>query len=376
MNVDIRPIPVPDALGTPAAVDFEAYAAFAEALDVEVHGSDELSFGADELLVFSRDQRYTARHAFGAWDGARLVGAANVVWELDADATTAFSTVLGVAPELRRRGVGGRLLAELERTAREAGRHTLVLRGSHRIDEDAPDADADAPDGAPAAGSEVASGAERLRAPQGDASIAADEPSARFALAHGYALGQLDRMSAMPVTGRADEFRNRLARHEASSPAYRLVTWSDRAPDHLIGSLAGAHERMSVDAPSGAIDYEPEVWTADRIRGEEQDALDAGRRMVVTAAVTENGEVAGYTMLALAPRKRVAYQDDTLVLAEHRGHGLGMRMKLANLLELGRIAPDRERVLTWNADENAHMLAINIALGFEPVAVDSSWQKG
>ncbi len=140
--------------------------------------------------------------------------------------------------------------------------------------------------------------------------------------------------------------------------------------------MAHARERMSVDAPSGGIDYEQETWDADRIRAEERDALEAGRRTIITAAITDDGTVTGYTQFALAPRKRVAFQDDTLVLADHRGHGLGMRMKLANLVELGHAAPDRDRVITWNADENAHMLAINFALGFAPVAVNSAWQKG
>jgi GNAT superfamily N-acetyltransferase len=357
MNVDIRPILVPASLGTPGSVEFEAFAAFAEALEVEAHGNDELSFGADELLAFYGDERHTVRRAFAAWDGDRLVGVANVVWESDPDANTAFSTILGVSPELRRRGIASRLLAALERTAREAGRPNLVLRADHRIDHGE-------------------TGAARLRAPQGDASISADEPAAGFALARGYQLGQVDRMSAMQVKGRAKEFGERLAQHEASSPGYRLVTWHDRTPAELIDAMAHARERMSVDAPSGAIDFERETWDADRIRAEEHHALDAGRRTIITAAITDDGEVAGYTQFLLAPRKRVAFQDDTFVLADHRGHGLGMRMKLANLVELAQAAPDRERVITWNADENAHMLAINIALGFEAVAVDSSWQKG
>ena len=29
---------------------------------------------------------------------------------------------------------------------------------------------------------------------------------------------------------------------------------------------------------------------------------------------------------------------------------------------------------TWNAQENAHMLAINVALGFAPASVDAEWQ--
>jgi GNAT superfamily N-acetyltransferase len=33
------------------------------------------------------------------------------------------------------------------------------------------------------------------------------------------------------------------------------------------------------------------------------------------------------------------------------------------------------RIHTWNAEENAHMLAINVALGFRAVGVTGMWQK-
>jgi hypothetical protein len=33
------------------------------------------------------------------------------------------------------------------------------------------------------------------------------------------------------------------------------------------------------------------------------------------------------------------------------------------------------RILTWNAGENAPMRAINDAIGFEPCALDGNWQK-
>ena len=76
------------------------------------------------------------------------------------------------------------------------------------------------------------------------------------------------------------------------------------------------------------------------------------------------------------PASAVAYQSDTLVVAAHRGHALGMRMKLANLVRLGEVAPERTTVYTWNADENEHMLAINIALGFEPHGMSAEFQRG
>mgnify|MGYP002653344585 CR=1 FL=1 len=59
----------------------------------------------------------------------------------------------------------------------------------------------------------------------------------------------------------------------------------------------------------------------------------------------------------------------------HRGHGLGLRVKAVNLLALREAVPTVRRVHTWNAGENAHMLAINTALGFRPVSLEGVWEK-
>ena len=80
-------------------------------------------------------------------------------------------------------------------------------------------------------------------------------------------------------------------------------------------------------------------------------------------------------MLELAPSKPwLAEQDDTLVAAGHRGHRLGMLVKIANLRRLAEL-PRVERVTTFNAAENEHMLAINVALGFRPAGWDGEWQR-
>ena len=51
-----------------------------------------------------------------------------------------------------------------------------------------------------------------------------------------------------------------------------------------------------------------------------------------------------------------------------------MLVKIANLRRLAGY-PDVQRVTTFNAAENDHMLAINVALGFRPAGWDGEWQR-
>ena len=64
----------------------------------------------------------------------------------------------------------------------------------------------------------------------------------------------------------------------------------------------------------------------------------------------------------------MAFQGDTGVRPDHRGHGLGAWMKAVNHLRLADERPDVEWVQTWNAASNEPMLRINRALGFAPGA--------
>ena len=76
-----------------------------------------------------------------------------------------------------------------------------------------------------------------------------------------------------------------------------------------------------------------------------------------------------------ASSPRLAYHQDTLVLREHRGHGLGLVLKLANVPVLRRAFPEVRTVRTWNAVENAHMLAVNDAMGYVTSGFLREWQK-
>ncbi|MGR0219421.1 GNAT family N-acetyltransferase [Agromyces sp. ZXT2-6] len=356
MTIDIRPLRIPARLdGTRSELD--DLVDLQRAVDREVWGHDHFSYDAAELHVRYRDDRYRGRAAIGAWDGARLVGAAELAWEQQPEARMAEMT-LAVLPGHRRRGVGSALLAAAERTAAGAGRPRLVGWSDH-------------------AGAELRVGGEVMRAPDGDAGLAAALPTARFAARHGYELQQIERVSGLPVAGRGDALRADLAqRADAASVAgYRLETWTGATPERLVDAYAAARARMALDAPAGGLTIDEEPWDSGRVRAYEGERDASGTVLLVAAAVTGDGAVAGYTELELPAGRPIAYQADTLVVGAHRGHGLGMLVKLANLVRLAESAPERTDVYTWNADENEHMLAINFALGFELRGLAASWQR-
>ena len=81
-------------------------------------------------------------------------------------------------------------------------------------------------------------------------------------------------------------------------------------------------------------------------------------------AVAPDGTLVGFTEVFTndhAPWRGI--QSGTLVDPDHRGHGLGLAIKLANHRQLREHFPQCRVLLTGNADVNAAMNAVNDALG-------------
>lgn len=158
---------------------------------------------------------------------------------------------------------------------------------------------------------------------------------------------------------------------------YELLHWRDRCPEDLAEQLAVLMSRMSTDTPVGALSYDAESWDVARVRHVEKTWKQAGLDSLVACARHRGtGELAAYSVLQVAEGKPwLANQDDTLVASHHRGHRLGMLVKLLNIRRLLAGYPDVERIVTFNAAENDHMLSINVALGFKPAGYDGEWQK-
>ncbi|MEO5873912.1 MAG: GNAT family N-acetyltransferase [Streptosporangiaceae bacterium] len=147
----------------------------------------------------------------------------------------------------------------------------------------------------------------------------------------------------------------------SSGPAgYRLIRWTGTVPDELAPALAQAKRAMA-DNPEGK-----SAWDADSVREMAEAVAKRGDDLYTVAAL--HGEVlVGFTEIVVpgggGPR---AAQYDTAVLPEHRGRRIGIWLKASMLGWIQSERPEVEEIETDNADDNAHMLAVNEELGFEP----------
>jgi GNAT superfamily N-acetyltransferase len=161
---------------------------------------------------------------------------------------------------------------------------------------------------------------------------------------------------------------------ETRTAGYSLVSWTGRTPEKYISAAIALRNAMA-DGPRDAGD-EATVWDAERIRQTDNvNAATSIRFQTVAARHDATGEIAAWTELCVDPdAPEWGYQLTTVVLPEHRGHRLGLLVKIENLELLGRTAPHVRRVTTGNASSNEHMIAINEQLGFQATSVYRRWE--
>lgn len=327
-----------------------------EQLLVDWHRIDARTRGADHFALPADPIGEQVPRLAGEFNGERHelwlltgpdgpVAAGDVAFPLH-DNLHSAGVDLRVLPEARGRGHGRQLLEHLLGRVRQQGRSRAFFEICESQTEPG-SSSADAPPD-----------------PAGPAVHLATAVGARPVQASLRRLLKLDGRSPLP--GHA----------EHSADGYDLVQWVDRAREELLDQLAFLHARMSTDAPMGDMNWEPEAWDAARVREHEESAIRRGRRVLATAAREEaSGQLVGYTDIGVNSKApEVGYQWDTLVIREHRGHGLGLRMKAANLALLRATLPQVRYLNTWNAASNRHMIAINEALGFRPVERWWEWQ--
>ncbi|MGW3643162.1 GNAT family N-acetyltransferase [Streptomyces sp. NPDC005131] len=261
--------------------------------------------------------------AWGAWVGGRPVGLCAIGVPKADQRRTADVLHFAVHPDVRRRGVGGRLLATATRHLAGLGLQKMTVFTSGPADGAGP----------------------------GDA----------FADATGAAcILRYQRMSLLigPTRPTADS---------DISVGYELLHWRGGVPSNHRVAFAEMSSRLAAEeAARSSASQTPEDFDEDKVQ-ELYAALDAwGYRTYLTAVRhRDTGLLVGYSALGMADaHQQHASQWDTIVLPSHRGRGLGAVLKRANLSWTIDHEPELTTVATWNAAGNAAMLHVNESFGF------------
>ncbi len=288
--------------------------------------------------------------AYQAPEPLPVVGRGSADLPLRDNTNTAYSVDVIVRQGHRRRGIGSSLLRKLEELAGTEGRATMVgnswQRHETQIDTD-----------------------EAIRPSDGDIALDRRLPAHQLRLKHGYSLDQIERLSMCPLP---------VPEIEVPLPAgYEICVLPNGFPSSLYSELAQLMVGMSGDVPTGARPSETQVWDAERVAATFAQAAAAGMAEIAAAAKSkETGELVAYTNVSYNPdRPIIAHHVDTYVARGHRGHGLGLAIKMACYRALKDAFPEVRYVSTWNAAENEHMWAINRTLGFRQVGVGGVWHK-
>lgn len=282
--------------------------------------------GVDEALVLFAGEHADMRvDGLGVVDGDEWRGIVWLDWWL-LENTDTVDVELAVESRSRRRGIGSRLLDEAIERARSDGRTRL----SASVIADA---------------------------------VTGESAGTAFAGARGFVRkhSELHQVLELPLSaGQIDGLDRPVA-------GYEIVQWREHTPDDWLERFADALRAMSEDVPQGESGLEATRWTPERIRQAEARRLAQGRFCHTTAAVDGDGRLAAYTQMGGATGATDLYQFDTFVRPEHRGKRLGMAVKVPNLRSLQAGLDHRAVLHTWNAPENAPMIAVNNHLGFRAV---------
>jgi GNAT superfamily N-acetyltransferase len=351
VDFEIEQVTLPESVDSPDAGDFVRSTDVANVVETITYGTPDVVYEAAESLAHWRDPHSPFTMFVARVDG-EIVALATI--ETNAGETDTSWLSVQVLPEFRACGIGTALAERVEQTVRNEGKRKAI---------------------AYVGGADL--GGERLTSPTGFGSIAVDSRETRFLQRRGYRFEQVERMSRLPLpmNGLDESLRDAVA---ASGPEYVVHTWERRIPDRWIPDMAVLITRMSTDAPSAGLEEPEDVWTPERLAEHDERVAREQPRNRLTAAAehVQSGELVAFSDLSVPPQShRAAMQYATLVLREHRGHKLGMLVKVSNLVQFATKYPGYPSILTFNAEENRHMLDVNEALGFVPIAYEGAWRK-
>lgn len=328
-------------------VDSDEQVAQLFALDTAVQAADRPEMPAPCSVEFApnlrlpRSAEETLHRA--AWIDGRIVGRMSLMLPTQDNLHFADASVR-VHPQYRRRGVGRALLETGMQLAREADRRTLAAGTFANWEGGAP----------------------------------RSEAGRRFLESMGFTVALTEVMRVAEVDAIDPAVEQRLYDEAlAAADGYELVAWTGKSPEELVEPMARLNSSFLDEAPTGEFQLERENIDVERMRAMEERSAACGYFVSGVAARPKgSAEVVADTVVGVSSEPGdFAGQWITLVDPKHRGHKLGMLVKLENLRQLRRERPQVRRIITGNADVNSHMIAINEQLGFKPTEALYEYQR-
>ena len=357
-DVRIEQLWIPDSLDGPDSDDFLAAVEVSRKVRMQTWGSDDLAYTPLEKLLELADP-YERQIILVARVDGEIVGTADIALPL-ADNLDLAEFTLDILPEFQRQGVGRQLLEAAEQFARAEGRTSILIDTNHpgvSLNSEVDD--------------QLVPGSGLGFVPMGSREV-------EFARKTGYTLQHIEQFSSclLPLdTKLVAELSDEA--EQANAGRYRLHHWTDRCPDQWLEGVAALENQAGEDTEPSSRTEEQMVFDGAMIRKAEEATIAQGRRTVVTAVEhIATGMLVGLTTISvLSQRQDVVFQDDTVVMQEHRGNKLGLLIKVANMERLTEQFPDARVIYTWNAPENRYLLKVNQQLGFTTAGVTGIWQK-
>ncbi|MFD2759115.1 GNAT family N-acetyltransferase [Gulosibacter faecalis] len=313
--------------------DAQPFAQFLTDDECALHGAASI-LTPDAVRVMCADTEYWRQRRWVAVRDGRVVGTAALLLPLSENLDLA-NVVLKVLPDAQGEGIGTRLVEECLLPAfRESGRARLEAYGEFVGDDDVDD---------PA--HPVNRIARRLGVVRKNLAVA--------------------RIAPIPVDAGAMAELQREA--DAASGDYRLLLWRDRVPEEYLAEYSALMRQLDLDEPDEDVVSEVADYTPERIRAAEERSDRMGERMIIAVAQAADGTLAAHSEVHVldTPGTDLALQENTIVFEAHRGHRLGLALKLATHRRLAEDFPEVRRIVTWNSHVNPWMIHVNEQLGYE-----------
>lgn len=272
----------------------------------------------------------------------RIVGGALMAVTLVENQHIAFTDVT-VHPDYRRRGIGTALLDTVTTAAREAGRTMLNTSASEPL---------------PGGPRHTTDGRDFLLA-------------SGFRIVH---TGRSRRVELSAIEGIEPDLLDDAWKH---AEGYELVQWTGATPrEHTPGAAALASRLLS-DVPLGEHEFEDVTYDTERYLRKESTEMRYGYEFTCTyVRHVASGDLVAHSVIAVnRDMPQYGLQWITLVHPDHRGHRLGMIVKIENHRLLRRDRPEVRWIETSNAEVNSHMVAINEKLNFTELGRHLDFQR-